>query len=149
MLLSTDLAMLPAGHQMMERLRVRLLCNIIILAILAILPVSSEHGGCTGNSAIITTCNAHFLCKGHAKQGTHHMLATLPSLDGQGAAACLHDANCTYKLHLQNQPWTCQCRQSNTASPLHLPSLRRCPVSAGAAAMLWAAPHLMPAARAR
>lgn len=55
MLLSTDLAMLPAGHQTMERLRVRL-------------PVQRPCGA-----------------------GIYDMLPTL-LLDGQGAAACLHDA---------------------------------------------------------
>jgi hypothetical protein len=35
-LLSTDLAMLPAGHQMMERLRVRHQCGLLIRMLLRI-----------------------------------------------------------------------------------------------------------------
>jgi hypothetical protein len=88
-LLSTELAMLPAGHQMMERLRVRHLCNIIILASTM---ASSEDGACTGSSAVTAVDVTSSLCKGHAEQGIYNMLATLPSLNGQGAAACLHDA---------------------------------------------------------
>ena len=145
-LLSTELAMLPAGHQMMERLRVRLLCSIIILAILASLTVSSKKGGCTGNYSSTAIFNISYLCRGHAGQGMYDMLATLPFLDGQGAAACLHDID---RMSRSSATDMSQCRQSSTASRLHLPRLRHCPVSAGAAAMPWAALQLMLAASAR
>lgn len=146
MLLSTELAMLPAGHQMMERLRVRLLCSIIILAVLASLTLSSKKGGCTGNYASTAIFNISYLCRGHAGQGMYDMLATLPFLDGQGAAACLHDID---RMSRSSATDMSQCRQSSTASRLHLPRLRHCPVSAGAAAMPWAALQLMLAAGAR
>jgi hypothetical protein len=92
-LLSTDLAMLPAGHQMMERLRVRLLCGISILVLLATLNVSSGHGAYAGGSAVFEVCVTSSLCEGYAEQGIHDMSPTLPFLDEQGAAACLHDGH--------------------------------------------------------